>query len=135
MGRVIGLLVVIGVGLFAAFNLRGPQSNDLECPDPPVLAAGKHLVALSCVDSLSFEGTTYYVGCADIHPSRVGERFLDRGGDTDFTGAREIEGVSRDAAFVLEGEGCRRNTTYAAVGDGLTPSQLNLIAGPIKEGR
>ena len=134
MGRVIGLLVVFALGLFAAFTLRGPDSPDLECPDPPVLAAGPHMVALSCVDSLSYQGTTYYVGCADIHPSRLAERFLEHGGDTYFTGARDIQGIPRSEAFALEGEPCGGKAAYAAAGDGLTRSQMKLIASPIVKG-
>ena len=59
---------------------------------------------------------------------------MDHGGDTYFTGARNIEGIPRNDAFVLEGETCRRDTPYAAAGDGLTRSQLELIADPVKEG-
>lgn len=93
MGRVIGLLVVFGVGLFAVFSLGGPRASDLECPDPPVLAAATHPVALSCADTVSYEGTTYYIDCVEIHASRVGESFLTDGGDTYFVGAREIEAL------------------------------------------
>lgn len=130
MGRVIGLLVVFGVGLFAAFSLAGPRTSDLECPDPPVLAAATHPVALSCIDTVSYEGTTYYIDCVGIHPSRIGERFLSDGGGTPFVGASEIEGVDPGDAFILEGPRyCRKDITVATA-DSFSRTQAGLLSVP-----
>lgn len=109
-----GLLAVLGV-VAAVFVVQSSfGSDDDPCGDPPVLAAATDLlVADDCIDTISFEGRTYYVTCVKMHPSRVGESFLGDGGDTYFEGASEIAGISRDRAFLLDGSPCRRDTTIA----------------------
>ena len=128
------LLVVLGAvaGLFLLGNVLDGDKGP--CGDPPVLAAPSAPVfATSCVDALSYEGTTYYVTCLKVHPSRVGERFLRDGGDTYFEGARDIQGIPREDAFILEGAPCRRDTTVA-MSESPTRSKVKLLerhtAGP-----
>ena len=107
--RAIGLLIGLG-GLSVACGM-----NDGGCGPPPVLALGPHpLLATSCAASVAYKGRDYFVGCLDVHPTRMGELFLRNGGETDYKGAREIVGLPRNRLFVLVGPGCGDHSHHVA---------------------
>lgn len=101
----------IACALFLCFSSVACSSDiglSGEC-EFPVLAAGADVqLALSCIEGVVYEDTEYYVGCAPIHESRVGDVFLNDGGETRFTAAREITGLSPNDAFLLEAETASR---------------------------
>lgn len=133
MGRTIGLVVVVGIGgVIVAGMLMGGTGGPPEC-ETPVLAAGVPAAGLplaSCVETVSYDGEIYFVDCVRVHPSRIGESFLTDGGDTYFDGAREIEGIAREAAFLLEGASCRQGEGLAASGS-FTRLQAGLLTVPL----
>lgn len=129
MGRIVGLLVVVGIGVVIVVGMLTTGSSDeIEC-ETPVLAAGPAF-ATSCVESVAYEGTTYFVECVHVHPSRVGSRFVDEGGETYFDGASSIHGVPRTSAFILEGGHCPRGLPLAA-SDAFTRMQAGLLTVPV----
>lgn len=125
-----GLLVVV-VTFAAIYGIGNSLGSSDPCADAPVLAAGSAVTfADSCVDMIEYRGTTYYVDCVRMHPSRLGRHFLDDGGDTYFEGARDIEGIPRDDAFILDGDYCRNKRVIAA-SDSFTRLQAGLLRVPV----
>lgn len=93
------IAVIVFVGGVASSPFSGPS---MECDFPTLAAESDIRVALSCVEGIVYDDTEYFVGCAPAHRSRVGDLFLHDGGDTRFTGAREVVGVPRSDVFLLE---------------------------------
>lgn len=134
-GRIPLGLIVIGICAFALgiTELGYEGGSDLEC-EPDFLAADtRPVVATSCVDSVSYRGTTYFVGCAPVHDSRVGGQFLSAGGDTQFDGARSIIGLTRSKVFILEEPSfCRRGKGLPiAASDDFTRRDAGMLSVPV----
>lgn len=112
-------LVAIAVGS-SAIGCSGIANRSMDC-EFPALAAGENAqLALSCVDAITYGGTDYFVGCWPVDDSRVGEVFLEDGGETRFTAARDVEGLPRSEVFVLEGgnlQECRGKRLIAVTDD------------------
>ena len=86
----------------------GTQGDEYECDPAPVLAASSVLtVATSCAATVEYEGKVYNLGCAPVHPSRVGGVFEHGGGETEFRGAKRIVGVPIARLFILMEGGMR----------------------------
>ena len=126
----LGLLVFVGaVGALFAVDRLNPVADP--CENPPVLAAGA-VFADDCIEMIRYADTTYYVDCVELHPSRIGARFLSEGGDTYFAGAADIEAIPRSDAFILEGGQCRKHSESAlAISDSFTRLQAGLLKVPV----
>lgn len=123
--------VAIAVCTPACF-LGGVVEGDDSCDPAPVLAAASRVtVATSCPAEISYHGKTYPVGCAELHPSRLGPVLEHDGGETQYRGARRIRGVPIERLFVLMGPGCR-NGHHAAYGEDLTDADRRLLRSPLR---
>lgn len=122
------VIVLAGGGACSAFS--GPA---LDC-DFPTLAAGSDMhVALSCVEGVVYHDTEYFVGCAPVHRSRVGDAFLDDGGETRFTGAKDARGMSRSEVFLIEGGDpgeCPKKERLIAVSESFSRLDAGLLRVP-----
>lgn len=102
----------------------------LDCPAPTLAASEDMDLSLSCVELITYEETIYHVGCAPIHPTRIGEQFVKDGGETGFSSARSVEGLSRSKVFVLEGrdpQECRRKEKVIAASATFTRLDAGLM--------
>lgn len=123
-----GLLFTAG----AACSVDRELSSECEFP---TLAAGPEVhLALSCVEGIVYEGTDYFVGCAPVDQSRVGDLFLTDGGDTRFTGARGIIGLDRGDVFLLHAgthRECDSDERLIAASNGFNRLEAGLLRVPL----
>lgn len=111
------LALAVALGSPACF-LAGGSEEELNCDPAPVLAAAAGpTLALSCAATLRYEGTVYTLGCAPVHPSRLGPVFEHGGGETRYRGARRIRGIPTERMFALLDDGCGKNRTHVASND------------------
>lgn len=123
--------VIVVVSGVACNPFSGPA---LECEFPTLAADSDIQFALSCAEAIVYDNTEYFVGCASVHRSRIGDVFLDDGGDTRFTGARDIVGLARDDVFLLEAgtrDGCDRNGKLIAASETFTRLDAGLLRVPV----
>lgn len=117
--------------LFGVASCASIGSSELECPDPPLLAAGGDLhLGLSCAEAVTYEGETFWVGCAPVHRSRIGETLVEDGGRTRFSGARAAVGIPPSKVLLLEGgslKECDRDDRLIASSDGFTRKDAGLL--------
>lgn len=129
-GLILLIVAVGGVPLIAALWSGTIGHRFPECPEPRVLAASSHL-ALSCIDTIRYDNRTYYLDCVFVHRTRIGQRFLRDGGETDFHGARAIVGIERHDAFLLEpGHACPGRRVLLAASDSFGRLQAGLLRVP-----
>jgi hypothetical protein len=98
------LSLAMGMSLLAGCTDGTVVHDGGDCPPLPVLAAGDETVALSCAAGVRFRGRKYWIGCAEVHPSRVGAPVVRDGGESGYEGARRVKGVSLDQAFIVMGD-------------------------------
>jgi hypothetical protein len=124
--RALGLLLAIA-GIATACS-----SDDGGCGRGPVLIPAQSLpFATSCAATVRFQGVTYAVGCARVHPSRVGD-VLGRGGGSGYGPGREIVGVDYRHLFLLEGGSCGAKASYAATGEHVTHNDYEVARSPLE---
>lgn len=116
------------------------SETSLECEFPTLAVGAEIHLALSCAEGIIYEDTEYFVGCAPVHRSRVGDLFVDDGGESRFTGARDVVGMSRRDVFLLETDtrGECRNGKLIATSEGFTrldARRLRVPAGTANEER
>jgi hypothetical protein len=129
--RTTARLLALAVALSApACFISGAGEDEMTCDPAPVLAAGVTL-ALSCAETVRYEGEVYTVSCAPIHPSRLGEVFEHGGGETDYRGARAVRGLETDRFFLLMGRKCDTAKRHVAFADDVTRKEFRLAESPL----
>ena len=93
----IAVLALVLTGLFSGCT---DTSDFEECPEPPALAAAGSVVALSCAETVTFEGRTYLVEGGKFHASWVGKQIADKGGGG-YEGAYKVRTLPVEEVIAL----------------------------------
>lgn len=119
------------VGLLA---LPACSNDGMEC-DSPVLAASTDMkLATSCAPGVEYQGEFFSTGCAFVDPSRFGDRILDDGGETHYTGARAVKGFPPDEVLILLGGERCGGRTLVATAPRFSQKDYDLLASPLPRG-
>lgn len=96
-----GVVSVVALASFTACFWTGSCTSITLQPGAPRVASSTS-VALSCVESFTFDGTDFGPWCAGVRPGLLGDVIAHQESTSERTIMRSIEGVPHDQAVALK---------------------------------